>query len=81
MKLFSVFRIGILLDIVSDVADCLDLLNSLIGDRKIEFVLDSSDKINNVQRISTEIVLNISFSSNLVSFYSELFCNNILELF
>jgi len=72
--------LGVLLDVVNDVVDCLDLLNSLIGDREVILVLDSLDKVYDIERICAEILLDVSLGCNSVLFNAELFYDELLDL-
>ena len=70
----------LVLDELYDVANSLDVLNLILGDLNIEFVLKSHYQINYVQGISAQVVLNVGSFCDVVSLNVELLSDKLLTL-
>src|SRR4051794_39959764 len=70
---------SVLVDVVGGVLDGADLLGILVGDLRPEFLFETHDQLDEVERVGVEIVDERSLGLDLVLFDAQLLNDDLLQ--
>jgi hypothetical protein len=66
-----------LFDVLDDIADALQFFRLFVGDFVAEFLFESHDQLDGIERVSAQVFDELGFRGDLVGIHAELLDNDI----